>query len=33
LEDVGKGLHNRFVVDKSKTFARLEEKRLKIESL
>jgi fluoroacetyl-CoA thioesterase len=33
LEDVGKGLHNRFVVDKSKTFARLEEKRLKIEAL
>ena len=33
LEDVGKGLHNRFVVNKSKTFARLEEKRLKIEAL
>ena len=33
LEDEGKGLHNRFVVDKSKTFARLEEKRLKIEAL
>ncbi|MEE2999043.1 MAG: LysR family transcriptional regulator [Pseudomonadota bacterium] len=32
LEDVGKGAHNRFVVDKSKTFKRLEEKRKKIEA-
>ena len=33
LEQVGKGVHNRFVVDKEKTFARLEEKRAKIEAL
>ena len=33
IEDVGKGNHNRFVVDKSKTFARIEEKRVKIEAL
>ena len=33
LEEVGIGQHNRFVVDKEKTFARLEEKRGKIESL
>lgn len=33
LEDVGKGVHNRFVVDKEKTFERLEAKRHKIESL
>lgn len=33
IEDVGIGAHNRFVVDKSKTFARLEEKRAKIEAL
>jgi predicted thioesterase len=33
LEDVGKGAHNRFVVDKVKTFERLEAKRAKIEAL
>ena len=33
LEEVGLGKHARFVVDKEKTFARLEEKRAKIESL
>ncbi|MDP7547686.1 MAG: LysR family transcriptional regulator [Alphaproteobacteria bacterium] len=33
LEDVGIGKHNRFVVDKSKTFERLEAKRAKIEAL
>ncbi|MDP7424978.1 MAG: LysR family transcriptional regulator, partial [Rhodospirillales bacterium] len=33
LEDVGIGKHNRFVVDKSKTFERLETKRAKIEAL
>ena len=33
LEVVGKGVHNRFVVDKEKTFERLEAKRHKIESL
>ena len=33
LEDVGKGAHNRFVVDKAKTFERLEAKRAKIEAL
>ena len=33
LEQVGKGVHNRFVVDKEKTFSRLEEKRAKIEAL
>jgi len=33
LEDVGLGKHNRFVVDKSKTFERLEAKRAKIEAL
>ena len=33
IEDVGKGIHHRFVVDKIKTFARLEEKRAKIEAL
>ena len=33
IEVVGKGNHNRFVVDKSKTFARIEEKRVKIEAL
>ena len=33
IEDVGKGQHHRFVVDKIKTFARLEEKRAKIEAL
>lgn len=33
LEEVGKGKHNRFVVDKSKTFKRLEAKRAKIEAL
>ena len=33
LEDVGIGKHNRFVVDKSKTFERLEAKRTKIEAL
>ena len=33
LEDVGKGVHHRFIVDKVKTFARLEEKRAKIEAL
>jgi|TARA_B100000315_G_C14594421_1_gene597865 predicted thioesterase len=33
LEDVGKGLHNRFVVDKQKTFERLEAKRAQIEAL
>jgi predicted thioesterase len=33
LEDVGKGVHNRFVVDKEKTFERLEAKRHKIEAL
>tara|TARA_A100000164_G_scaffold139630_1_gene124114 strand:+ start:819 stop:1265 length:447 start_codon:yes stop_codon:yes gene_type:complete len=33
LEDVGKGVHNRFIVDKEKTFERLEAKRHKIEAL
>ncbi len=33
LEDVGIGKHNRFIVDKSKTFERLETKRAKIEAL
>ena len=33
LEHVGKGVHNRFVVDKAKTFERLEAKRAKIEAL
>ena len=33
IEVVGTGNHNRFVVDKSKTFARIEEKRVKIEAL
>ena len=33
LEEVGKGVHNRFVVDKAKTFERLEAKRAKIETL
>ena len=33
LEEVGKGVHNRFVVDKAKTFERLEAKRAKIEAL
>ena len=33
LEEVGVGTHIRFIVDKEKTFARLEEKRAKIESL
>ena len=33
LEEVGLGKHARFVVDKEKTFARLEEKRAIIESL
>jgi predicted thioesterase len=33
LEEVGKGNHNRFIVDKSKTFERLEVKRAKIEAL
>ena len=33
IEVVGTGSHNRFVVDKSKTFARIEEKRVKIEAL
>ena len=33
IEDVGEGNHNRFVVDKAKTFARIEEKRAKIEAL
>ena len=33
IEDVGKGIHSRFVVDKVKTFDRLENKRAKIESL
>jgi len=33
LEEVGKGNHNRFVVDKEKTFARLEKKRAEIEGL
>ncbi len=33
LEEVGKGNHNRFVVDKEKTFSRLEQKRAKIDAL
>ena len=33
LEEVGKGNHIRFVVDKEKTFARLEKKRAEIEGL
>ena len=33
LEDVGLGKHNRFVVDKAKTFERLEAKRAQIEAL
>jgi predicted thioesterase len=33
LEEVGNGNHNRFVVDKAKTFDRLEAKRAKIEAL
>ena len=33
IEDVGKGAHNRFVVDKAKTFERIEAKRARIEAL